>query len=124
MGVHLPHGFLFLHPEFDSTLADLKQIGRVEQVSEAGEDSAVWLATAARHQAAAETHLSRPQKLQREHESLLSTVAQAHISAARLEDYRAPLQANFNAGVLQLRNPFIEGIGSIFSSALCLGVSF
>ena len=139
--------------EFDSALSNLKEIGQVEEVSEAGEDSAVKLATAARHQTAAETNLSRLQNLQRgrtgelhdavalekeiaqareaaaeaqrQHETLLSTVAQAHIRVTLLEDYRAPLQANLNTGLLQLRNSLVEGVGSIFSSAaLCLGVLF
>jgi Domain of unknown function (DUF4349) len=139
--------------EFDSTLSDLKEIGQVEEVSEAGEDSAVRLATAVRHQTAAETNLSRLQNLQRgrkgelhdavalekeisqareaaaeaqrQHEALLSTVAQAHIRVTLLEDYRAPLQANFSTALLQLRNSLVEGIRSIFSSAaICLGALF
>ena len=52
--------------EFDSAISDLKTLGRTEAISEAGEDSAVRLATAERHLAAAQTNLSRLQKLQRE----------------------------------------------------------
>jgi hypothetical protein len=139
--------------EFDPTVADLKTLGRVEAISEVGEDSAVKLATAERHFAAAQTNLSRLQKLQRErkgelrdavalekdiahanetvaeaqrqHESLVSTVAQAHIHLILMEDYRAPFEANFASSTLALRNSFVEGVSAIFSSlALVLGLLF
>ena len=139
--------------EFDAAISDLKTLGRVEAISEAGEDSAVKLATAERHLSAAQTNLSRLQKLQRErkgelrdavalekdiaqageivaeaerqHETLISTVAQAHIHLLLMEDYRAPLDANFAGSTLALRNSFVEGISAIFSSlALVLGVFF
>ena len=129
--------------EFDAAISDLKTLGRVEAISEAGEDSAVKLATAERHFAAAQTNLSRLQKLQRErkgelrdavalekdiaqaneivaeaqrqHESLLSTVAQAHIHLLLMED----------GSTLAVRNSFVEGVSAIFSSlALVLGVLF
>ena len=61
--------------DFDATLADLKSLGRVEGVSEAGEDFAVKLATEARRLAAAQTNLSRLQKLQRERKGELRDVA-------------------------------------------------
>jgi hypothetical protein len=130
--------------DFDAALADLKTLGRVEGISESGEDSAVKLAAAARRLSAAQTNLSRLQKLQRErkgglrdavalekdiaqvneaveeadrqNQGLVSTVAQAHIRLTLLEDYRAPLQANYSGVLLQLRNSLVEGIGSIFSS--------
>jgi hypothetical protein len=136
---------------FDATLADLKALGRVEGLAEAGEDSAVKLATAARRLAASQNNLSRLQKLQRErkgelrdavalekdiaqaneavieserqNQELASTVAQAHIRLTLLEDYRAPLQTNLAGLALQLRNSLVQGIGSIFSSVtLLLGV--
>jgi hypothetical protein len=139
--------------EFDATISDLKTLGRVEAISEAGEDSAVKLATEERHLSAAETNLGRLQKLQRErkgelrdavglekdiaqanetvaesqrlHESLVSTVAQAHIHFILMEDYRAPFQANLAGSSLALRNAFVEGVAAIFSSlALVLGVLF
>ena len=139
--------------EFDAAIADLKTLGRTEAISEAGEDSAVKLATAERHLAAAQTNLSRLQKLQRErkgelrdvlalekdiaqaneivteaqreHESLVSTVAQAHIHVLLMEDFRAPFEANLAGSSLALRNSFVEGVGAIFSSvALVLGVLF
>jgi hypothetical protein len=139
--------------EFDSAISDLKTLGRTEAISEAGEDSAVKLATAERHFAAAQKNLSRLQKLQRErkgelrdavalekdiaqanetvaeaqrqHESLLSTVAQAHIRVTLIEDYRAPFEANLAGATLALRNSFVEGVSAIFSSlALVLGVLF
>src|SRR5258708_15312459 len=139
--------------DFDATLADLKTLGRVEGISEAGEDFAVKLATAARRLAAAQTGLSRLQKLQRErkgelrdaaalekdiaqaneavdeaerqNQGLISTVAQAHIRVTLMEASRAPLQANLAGLFLQLRNSLVEGVGSIFSSAaLVLGVLF
>jgi hypothetical protein len=139
--------------DFDATLADLKALGRVEGISEAGEDFAIKLATAARRLAAAQTSLSRLQKLQRErkgelrdavalekdiaqtnevvdeaarqNQGLVSTAAQAHIRLTLTEDYRAPLQANFAGFFLQLRNSLVEGVGAIFSSAaLVLGILF
>lgn len=137
--------------EFDAAVSDLKTLGRTEAISEAGEDSAVALASAERHLAATQTNLSRLQKLQRErkgelrdavalekdiaqaneavaeaerqHEGLLSTVAQAHIRLTLIEDYRAPLEANLTGAFLSLRNSLIEGVSAIFSSAaLFLGV--
>jgi hypothetical protein len=139
--------------DFDATLADLKTLGRVEGISEAGEDFAVKLATASRSLAMAQTNLSRLQKLQRErkgelrdavalekdiaqaneavveaerqNEGLASTVAQAYIHLTLLEDYRAPLQINLAGFFLQLWNSFVEGVSSIFSSvSLFLGVLF
>jgi hypothetical protein len=139
--------------EFDATISELKTLGRVEAISEAGEDSAVKLATAERHLAAAQTNLGRLQRLQRErkgelrdavalekdiaqanetvaeaqrqHQGLVSTVAQAHIHLLLMEDYRAPFQANFAGSSLALRNSFVEGVGAIFSSlAFVLGVLF
>lgn len=139
--------------EFDAAVSDLKTLGRTEAISEAGEDSAVKLATAERHLAAAQTNLSRLQRLQRErrgelrdavalekdiaqanetvaeaqhqHEWLLSTVAQAHIRVSLIEDYRAPLETNLAGASLALRNSFVEGVSAIFSSlALVLGVLF
>jgi hypothetical protein len=139
--------------DFDATLSDLKTLGRVEGISEAGEDFAVKLATASRRLAAAQTNLSRLQKLQRErkgelrdavalekdiaqanesvdeaerqNQGLVSTVAQAHIRLTLMEDYRAPLQTNLAGVLLQLRNSLVEGIASIFSSvSLVLGILF
>jgi len=139
--------------DFDATLSDLKTLGRVEGISEAGEDFAVKLATASRRLSAAQTNLSRLQKLQRErkgelrdavalekdiaqanesvdeaarqNQGLLSTVAQAHIRLTLMEDYRAPLQTNVSGVILQLRNSLVEGIASIFSSAaLVIGILF
>jgi uncharacterized protein DUF4349 len=139
--------------EFDAAISDLKALGRTEAISEAGEDSAVKLATAERHLAAAQTNLSRLQKLQRErkgelrdavalekdiaqaneivaeaqrqHENLVSTVAQAHIHLVLMEDYRAPFEANLAGSSLALRNSFMEGVSAIFSSvAVVLGVLF
>jgi len=139
--------------DFDATLSDIKTLGRVEGISEAGEDFAVKLATASRSLSAAQTNLSRLQKLQRErkgelrdavalekdiaqanesvdeaarqNQGLLSTVAQAHIRLTLMEDYRAPLQANLAGVILHLRNSLVEGIASIFSSAaLVLGILF
>jgi Domain of unknown function (DUF4349) len=129
---------------FDAALSDIKKIGRVVSVSEAGEDASVKLASQARQLASARTNLARLQKRRREHsdrltdalalekeiatanegvaeaarrqEELQSTVAQAHISFALLEDYRAPLQATLEAEPLALRNSLVEGVAAIFSS--------
>ena len=139
--------------DFSAALSDVKTLGRMEAIAEAGEDTAVRLATAARHLTAAQTNLSRLQKLQRErkgelrdavalekdiaqaneamveaerqHASLASTVARAVIRITLIEDYRAPLQANLAEEFLQLRNSLVEGVGAIFSSvSLFLGVLF
>ena len=99
------------------------------------------LAAAVRHVNAAKTNLMRLQKLQRErkgelrdavctrkghrasvaeaerqHEALVSTVAQAHFRVALLEDYGAPFQANIAGALLQIRNAFVEGVISILGS--------
>jgi len=139
--------------EFDAALSDLKKIGRVEAVSEGGEDSAVRIESAARHAVTAQTNLARLQKLQRErngvlrdalalekeiaqanqavadaqrqHEELLSTVAQARIGFHLMEEFRAPLETNLADAALRLRNSFIEGVEAIFSSsAVGVGVLF
>lgn len=139
--------------DFDATLVDLKTLGRTEAVSEAGEDSAVKLAAAKRHLTAAQTNLSRLQKLQRErkgelrdavalekdiaqaneavaeaerqHEGLVSTVAQAHIKVTLMEDYRAPMETNWAGTFLRLRNSLVEGVSAIVSSlSLFLGALF
>jgi hypothetical protein len=139
--------------DFDGALSDLKSLGRIEAISESGEDSAVKLATAARRLTLAQTNLSRLQKLQRErkgdlrdavalekdiaqaneavveaereHTGLVTTVARAVISIALVEDYRAPFQANLAEEYLQVRNSFVEGVGAVFSSiALFVGALF
>ena len=139
--------------DFEAALSDLKTLGRIEEISEAGEDSAVRLATAARHLAASQTNLSRLQKLQRErkgelrdvvalekdiaqaneavleaerqHDGLISIVAQAHIRVTLVEDYRVPLEVSLAGSFLQLRNSFVEGITAVFTSfSLFLGVLF
>jgi VIT1/CCC1 family predicted Fe2+/Mn2+ transporter len=130
--------------EFDAALADLQSIGRVESITQAGEDAAVKIATAARKLSAAQTNVARLQKLQRErrgelrdavalekdiaqaneevagaereHESLLSTVAQAYIQVTLLEDYRAPLELSLAGALLQVRNSFVDGISAILST--------
>lgn len=137
--------------DFEATLVDLKTLGRIETVSEAGEDSAVKLAAAKRHLTAAQTNLARLQKLQhdrkgelrdavalekdiaqanetaaeveRQHDDLVSTVAQAHVRVALIEDYRAPMETNWAGATLQLRNSLIEGVSTVFSSvSIVLGV--
>lgn len=139
--------------EFDATLDDLKRVGRIEAISENGEDSAIKIAAAERHVTSAQTNLSRLQKLQRERkgelrdavalekdiaqaretlaeaerqqDNLRSTVAQARIRVTLIEDYRAPLEANLAGAALALRNALVEGISAIFSSAaVVLGVIF
>jgi len=139
--------------EFDGALSDLKKLGRVESVSQAGEDSGVKLATAKRRLEATKINLMRLQKLQRErkgelrdavalekdiaqanetvaeaerqNDGLISIVAQAHIRVALLEDYRAPLEISGAGALLQIRNSIVEGIGAIFSSLFAmLGIFF
>ena len=130
--------------ELDGTLVDLKKLGRVESVEESGEDSAVKLESAARNLEAAKTSLNRLKSLQhdskgqlhdalevekeisqadsavrdatRQRDGLLSTVAQAHIRLALLEDFRAPLQMSFKGSLLEIRNSLVEGIGNVLSS--------
>jgi ABC-type multidrug transport system fused ATPase/permease subunit len=137
--------------DLEPAISHLKTLGRIDTISEAGEDSAVKLATAARHLAAAQTSLAHLQKLQherkgelrdgitlekeiaqandsraeaqRQHEELASTVAQAHIRVTLIEDYRAPIEMNCAGASLQLRNSLVEGISSIFLSvAIFLGI--
>jgi hypothetical protein len=139
--------------DFGAALSDMKTLGRMEAIAEAGEDTAVRLATAARHLTAAQANLSRLQKLQRErksdlrdavalerdiaqanevmveaerqHAGLVSTVARAVIRITLVENHRAPLEANLAGEFLQLRNSLVEGVGAIFSSvSLFLGVLF
>jgi hypothetical protein len=146
-GISVPSG------DFDAALSGLKALGRIEAITESGEDTAVTLATAARHLNAAQTNLSRLQKLQRErraalrdavalekdiaqaneamveaerqHAGLVSTVVREVIRVTLIEDYRAPLQANLAEEFLQLRNSLVEGVGAIFSSvSLFLGALF
>jgi hypothetical protein len=137
--------------DFDATLNDLQTLGRTEAISRMGEDSVVKLATSARRLAAAKPNLSRLQKLQserrgelhdavalekdiapaseslaemeRQHEMLLATVAQAHIQLTLMEDYRAPFQVSSAEAIREIRNSLAEGVSGIFSSfSLFLGV--
>ena len=139
--------------DFEGALTDINQLGRVEAVSEGGEDIAVKLGSAARRLELVKTNLSRLQKLQgdrkgelrdavalekeiaqaresvteaeRQNESLLSTVAQARIRVFLAEDYRAPLEANLASAFLEVRNAAIDGVSGIFSSvSLFVGVLF
>ena len=131
-------------PEFDATLTELRGIARVESVTQAGEDVAIKIATAARNLSAAQTHVAHLQKLQRErrgelrdavalekeiaqaneqaaaaerdHENLLSTVAQAYIQITLLEDYRAPLELSAAGAMLQVRNSLVDGVSAIFAT--------
>jgi Domain of unknown function (DUF4349) len=130
--------------EFDVTLVDLRKLGRVEAIAEAGEDSAVRLESTARNLEAAKTTLVRLQSLQhdrkgqlhealevekeiaqadsavreamRQRDGLLSTVAQAHIRLTLLEDFRPPLETGFARASLGLRNSTVEGVSTILSS--------
>ena len=139
--------------EFDGTLSELQKLGEIKSVSQAGEDSAVKLATAKRRLEATKTNLARLQKLQREHkgelrdavalekdiaqanetvaeaerqsDGLISTVVQAHLRMVLLEDYRAPIQISGTGAFLQIRNSLVEGVGAIFSSLFAvLGIFF
>jgi len=139
--------------DFDATLADVKKLGHVETVSESGEDSAVKVASAARHLVASQSTLARLQKLQRErqgelrdavalekeisqandsvtealrqHDELVSRVDLSYIQLTLLEEYRAPLETHFSEAAFHLRNALVEGLGAIFHSlSLFLGVLF
>jgi len=136
--------------DFDLTLSDLRTLGRIDALSQAGEDAAVKLATAKRHLTAAQTNLVRLQKLQREprasfvtrvalekdiaqanealveaerqHDGLVSTVAQAHIKVTLMEDYRASMETSWAGTFLGLRNSLVAGVSAIISSlSLFLG---
>ena len=130
--------------EFDAALFDLRKIGKLESLAEAGEDATVKLATAKRRLANTQTNLERLQNLQRERnaalrdalslekeiaqaqetvadaqrqqDQLLSTTAQAHITVMLLEEYREPFNANVSGASLKLRNSLVEGFSAIFSS--------
>jgi hypothetical protein len=139
--------------DFDATLADVKKLGRVDAVSESGEDSAIKVAGAARLLAAAQSTLSRLQKLQQERkgelrgavalekeitlanealseaerkrDELVSKVDLSYIQLTLGEEYRAPLETHFSEATLHLRNALVEGFGAIFYSlSLFLGVLF
>jgi Domain of unknown function (DUF4349) len=139
--------------EFDTTLGDLKKLGRVEVAAEGGEDSAVKLENASRNVEATKRTLDRLQALQRERkgqlhdalevekeiaqtdtrvreairqrDNLLFTVAQAHIQLMLLEDFRAPLEARFGGTWLEIRNSVIEGASTTISSiATVVGMAF
>jgi len=139
--------------DFDATLADLKTLGRIDAISQSGEDSAVKLATAKRRLTAAQTNLARLQKLQgdrkgdlhdavalekdiaqaseavteaeRQHDGLVSTVAQAHIKVGLMEDYRASMETNWAGTFLELRNSLVAGVSAVISSlSLFLGTLF
>jgi hypothetical protein len=53
---------------------------------------------------------------ERQHQNLLSTVAQAHIRILLLEDYRMPLEISMAVAALQVRNSLVEGVAAIFST--------
>jgi hypothetical protein len=139
--------------DFDATLADLKKLGRVDAVRESGEDSAIKVASAARHLAAAQSTFSRLQKLQherkgalrdavalekeitqanealteakRQHDELVSKVDLSCIQLTLEEEYRAPLETHFSEAAVHLRNALVEGFRAIFYSlSLFLGVLF
>ena len=139
--------------DFDATLADLKKLGRVDAISESGEDTAVTVASAARHLAASQSALVRLQKLQRErkgelrdavalereisqandavaeaerqHDELVSKVDLSYIQLTLIEEYRAPLDAHFSEAAFHLRNALVGGFGSIFySCSLFLAILF
>jgi hypothetical protein len=135
-------------PEFDGAVTELKSIGRLVAISEAGEDANVRLANQARQVAEAQTNVARLQRLQKDHsaklidaltlekeigqaasavserereqENLQSTIAKSHISLMLLEDYRAPFNAGLDGKSLQLRNALIEGVGAIVSTVAML----
>jgi uncharacterized protein DUF4349 len=149
-GRALAAGLVVPSEEFDATMSELQTVGRVESGSQAGEDSVIRMAAAARRINEAQKNLSRLQKLQRErkgelrdavalekdiaqadaavseatrvHEDLLSTVAQSRIRVTLIEEYRVPLRITLPDSQLEIRNALTEGIGAIFSS-VSLGVS-
>jgi Domain of unknown function (DUF4349) len=139
--------------DFDATLSDVKKLGRVEAISESGEDTAVKVASGARHLAAAQSTLARLEKLQherkgelrdavalereisqaneavteaeRQHEDLVTHVDLSYIQLTLMEEYRAPLETHFSEAVFHLRNALVEGFGAIFYSlSLFLGLFF
>lgn len=130
--------------DFDSTLRDLQTLGKTESITQEGEDSAVKLATAARHVESSQTSLARLQALQQErrgnladamalekeiaaardaaaeaeHQNnlLMATVAQAHIEVSLLEDYRAPLRLGLTDAGRDVWNALADGVNTIFTS--------
>jgi hypothetical protein len=135
-------------PEFETTVAELKSIGRLVSISEAGEDANVRLANQARQITEAQNRLARLQRLQKDHnaklrdaltlereieqaaaavsqrereqENIQSMVAQSHISLMLLEDYRAPFNARLDGQWLRIHNALIEGVGAIVSTVAML----
>jgi hypothetical protein len=139
--------------DFDATLVDLKKLGHVDAISEAGEDTAIKVASAARHLAAAQSSLARLQRLQREskgelrdavalekeisqaddavteaerqHDELVSKVDLSYVELTLMEEYRAPLETHFSEAAFHLRNALVEGFGAIFYSlSVFLGIVF
>jgi len=139
--------------EFDGTLAEFGSVGRIESITQAGEDAAVKIAAAARKLSAAQTNATRLQRLQRErrgelrdalalekdiaqaneevvaaereHDTLLATAVQAYIQVTLLEDYRAPLELSFAGALLQVRNSLVDGFATVFQTlAVFLSILF
>lgn len=130
--------------ELDGTLDELKQLGRIQNISVASEDATVKTARKNRQVEAAKNNLARLQSLQREHkagiqdalalqkeiakatddlaqveneqQNLLSTVARASVHFALLEEYKATLDVDISGALFQLRNSLVEGLGSIVST--------
>jgi len=130
--------------ELDSTLEEMKSLGRIQQISVASEDSTVKKSRTQRRVEAARNNLERLQALrtrnkagiqdalalqkeiakatedlsqmENEQQGLLSTVSRASVRFALIEEYKATLNMDASGSFLELRNAFVEGLGGILST--------
>jgi len=128
----------------DSTLAELKAFGDVQQESEANEDVGLEKETLAEKLQAERGNLARLEQIVRQHKASLHEVVEAEeqmvslrakvgdlerhwkkllargayatVSLTLGEDFRKTLQWNSSHSSLYLRNSWIEGMGAILSS--------
>jgi hypothetical protein len=132
--------------ELDSTLEEMKTLGRVVQISVSSEDSTIKASRTRRRVDDAKNNLERLQALRTknkagiqdalalqkeivkatddlaqvegEQQNLLSTVSRASVRFALIEEYRATIDTDMSGMVLELRNSLIEGLGGILSTVM------
>jgi len=131
--------------ELDSTVNEIRTLGRVIQISVASEDSTVKASRTQRRVDAAKNNLERLQSLrtktktgiqdalalqkeiakateelaqvESEQQNLLSTVSRASVRFALIEEYKATLNTDIAGALFQLRNSVVEGISGILSTS-------
>jgi hypothetical protein len=131
--------------ELDSTVEEIKTLGRVIQMSVASEDSTVKASRTQRRVVGAKNNLGRLQSLraknktgiqdalalqkeiakatedlaqvENEQQNLLSTVSRASVRFALIEEYKATLNTDIPDALFQLRNSLVEGMSGILSTS-------